>query len=565
MEQPEVIRGRVDAGILQKADRLFRNDDKGTFIEVLQNARRAGATTVDVTFEEIEAEPNYCLVTVEDNGAGIDDFQNLVTLGRSGWDHETQSMEDPAGMGFFSLCQSGVEVISGSRSVTVSQDVFLGKADAEVTDHAYIAGTRLRFTRPSTSQTLSRVLEAVTRFCPLEVRLNGQILPRHDFLEGAIHRELIDGIEVGFATSFRHNAELYRDENWNFYGAIIHESFPSFSGILNANHTGPALALHVRFNVLETGRIKLQLPDRRGVIRNEFLTQFERKTRAAAYRCFQKQAHHALPFRNWKEARDLGVRLQEAACLLTSWAVSARDTDIEPLFAQGKAAVLPDLNKVLLVNSGLADEYTLQAALHSGAKLDFVLYDEKPEYQGYSWYNALPRLSDIEVVIDGVPYVEYQRHDAKARPIAIELQVRIEKPEGEEQIVSIPAFIHVDAEQINDVDFVAVQQSPWDKDETGPFHLDEFLIWATFMSSDDADCDSWQTQRDYYQEVVEQAISDYFRGPRASLVSQLYRLLDSRVSRQAAQLGVTEIKFSRSTPEEYSWTIQLAGRNGSQL
>jgi hypothetical protein len=121
--------------------------------------------------------------------------------------------------------------------------------------------------------------------------------------------------------------------------------------------------------------------------------------------------------------------------------------------------------------------------------------------------------------------------------------------------------VHVDVEQINDADFIAARQSPWDKGGATPFPLDEFLVWATFMSSDDPDSDSWQTQRDYYQEVVEQAISDYFHGPRASLVSQLHRFLDSRVGHEAARLGVTEITFKRSTPQEYGWTVQLTGPN----
>jgi K+-sensing histidine kinase KdpD len=77
------IRGKVDAGILQKADRLFRNDDSGIFIELLQNARRAGATTVEVTIDPADGVGNSSTVTVMDNGAGIEDFQDLVTLGRS--------------------------------------------------------------------------------------------------------------------------------------------------------------------------------------------------------------------------------------------------------------------------------------------------------------------------------------------------------------------------------------------------------------------------------------------------------------------------------------------------
>jgi hypothetical protein len=561
METPALIRGRVDVGILQKADRLFRNDDKGTFIEILQNARRAGATTVNVTLEEIPAEPIHCVVTVEDNGIGIESFQNLVTLGRSGWDQETQDTEDPAGMGFFSLCQSGVEVTSLSKTVTLSRDVFLGNADAEVKDHAYIAGTRLRFTRPSTRLTLSAVLASVAKFCPLDVCLNGEILPQHDFLEGSIYREEIDGIEVGFATKFEHNFTGYRDDNWNFYGSLIHESFSSFAGILSDDHKGPPLALHVRFNVRETGRIKLQLPDRRSVIESEFLLQFKRKATAAAYRCFQQQAQHALPYRNWKEAFQLGVQLKEAACLLTTWSVSARDHDIEPLFGYGETRIVLDLDEALVVTSGLMDGYTLQAALHSGAELDFVLYGEKPEYQGYSWYDQLAKLTNAEVFLDGMLYAERTKNGIAARPKAIEVMVTIEQRGRDTQIVCLPGLVHVDTEDEYGLDpvFVVVQDSPWDKEKEQaiPFSLDEFLMWATFLSSDDLDNDSWQTQKDDHEDLINETICHYFHGPRASLTSQLRQCLTSYITHQAEQLGVTEIKFSRSSSG--GWTIELNG------
>jgi hypothetical protein len=108
----ETIRGSVNAGILDKAERLFRNDDAGIWTEILQNARRAGASAIDVWIEE--AQPGCCIVTVHDDGRGIGNFQDLLTLGKSGWNTETQVTEDPAGMGFFALCRSEVKLYQPS-------------------------------------------------------------------------------------------------------------------------------------------------------------------------------------------------------------------------------------------------------------------------------------------------------------------------------------------------------------------------------------------------------------------------------------------------------------------
>ncbi|HEY6770265.1 MAG TPA: ATP-binding protein [Candidatus Sulfotelmatobacter sp.] len=128
----ETISGKVNAAMLEKADRLFRNDDDGVWIELLQNSRRAGASSVDVTIEEPQPNAASCLITIQDDGTGVDNFQNLLTLGASDWSVETEVSEDPAGMGFFALCRSEVEVHSGTRVVKISPSVFLGKGEARL-------------------------------------------------------------------------------------------------------------------------------------------------------------------------------------------------------------------------------------------------------------------------------------------------------------------------------------------------------------------------------------------------------------------------------------------------
>ena len=62
----EVIRAKVSERLLSKAERLFTGTVDGRVIEVLQNARRAGATEVHIVNSDGE-------VTVCDNGKGIAD------------------------------------------------------------------------------------------------------------------------------------------------------------------------------------------------------------------------------------------------------------------------------------------------------------------------------------------------------------------------------------------------------------------------------------------------------------------------------------------------------------
>ena len=109
------IQACVNPRLLTKADRLFTGTAEGRIIELLQNARRAGATKVTITNED-------GWVTVKDNGEGIDDFAKLLDLGGSGWDETCEESEDPAGVGIFCLAPREVTIRSKGKMVTISKD-----------------------------------------------------------------------------------------------------------------------------------------------------------------------------------------------------------------------------------------------------------------------------------------------------------------------------------------------------------------------------------------------------------------------------------------------------------
>ena len=63
--------------------------------ELMQNARRAGASYVGIDYDN----QSQTLV-VRDDGCGIDDFQKLLTFAESGWDQTTIADENAFGLGF---------------------------------------------------------------------------------------------------------------------------------------------------------------------------------------------------------------------------------------------------------------------------------------------------------------------------------------------------------------------------------------------------------------------------------------------------------------------------------
>lgn len=110
----QTIQAKVNPRLLTKASRLFTGTLEGRIIEILQNARRAGATRVEIT-NQLDG-----MVVVQDDGQGIDDFSKLLDMGGSGWDETLESSEDPAGVGLFCLAPRQVTVRSKDQMLTIA-------------------------------------------------------------------------------------------------------------------------------------------------------------------------------------------------------------------------------------------------------------------------------------------------------------------------------------------------------------------------------------------------------------------------------------------------------------
>ncbi len=89
-------RGALRNGRFAFTNKLTPFTNKLTLVsELLQNARRAGATQVTIVHDATARR-----LTVIDNGCGIEDFQRLLTFNESGWDEDTIRTEHAFGLGF---------------------------------------------------------------------------------------------------------------------------------------------------------------------------------------------------------------------------------------------------------------------------------------------------------------------------------------------------------------------------------------------------------------------------------------------------------------------------------
>ena len=89
---PKTIQASVHPDAINRVPAFFNATTGDVLNELLQNARRSGATRIDVTFNDES-------MTVRDDGRGIEDPAELLAFGQTGWDGETVSREHPAGMG----------------------------------------------------------------------------------------------------------------------------------------------------------------------------------------------------------------------------------------------------------------------------------------------------------------------------------------------------------------------------------------------------------------------------------------------------------------------------------
>lgn len=376
----DTIQAKVNPRLLSKAERLFTGTLDGRVIEILQNARRAGATDVHIVNEDGR-------VTVRDNGGGIADFSALLDLGRSGWDESLEQVEDPAGVGIFCLAPREVQIRSGTKTVVIAGKGWTGKpVEVHAADEA-IQGTRFVF---QDAPWLFEIVERHAVFTGLEVTVDGKLCASEPFVSSgaaAPHPELGCRIEVRecdalsrWHTDWKHNH--YTDDVLvNFHGQVVLWTYMPVSE-------------HLQFLVDLTGEptgIRLMLPARTRLVENEAFERLKAVLDIEAYRYIQKWGSHKLRFSEYCRAKELGIELPEAQPVYQVGLLS--DEPIEPVQVV-KPPDLP-LEKCYRLAPACRDaddpneaNAHLLSALGKFKSL-FVVVDISPIYDGYSW-SALP-------------------------------------------------------------------------------------------------------------------------------------------------------------------------------
>lgn len=137
LETTHVVASVNDKRLLTSLKHLFASSFS-MLGELMQNARRAGATRVDFKLDTERRE-----LSVTDDGRGIQDFSTLIALCESDWEESTTLTEKPFGMGFFSVFYACEKVIieSNGSYIEATLDDIVSKRKIEVKRTDYSTGT----------------------------------------------------------------------------------------------------------------------------------------------------------------------------------------------------------------------------------------------------------------------------------------------------------------------------------------------------------------------------------------------------------------------------------------
>ena len=523
--EPRTIRARIHESAVKRVTRTYAATLAEIFAELLQNARRADAARVRISVERavsgenVPAGETQFSVTVADDGSGIADPAVLLSFGENGWDETLVRREDAAGFGFARLARRGCAVSSRPRApdgetlpgwrVDLAAEHFLGEQAASIhpEDSApYPHGTAISFQATEALTAIRNAAENAARHYPLPVVFEdrtedrsgvGEALPRRAFLDGCVHAEPWRGLAFGVFKDRRHG---YNDPDLNFFGLTLPVRLPAVETV-----NGPAWT--VRADIDDCPELELVLPARKEAVENGFLTEMREAARIAIYRAMAADPDPRPAYQDWTRAREAGIDIAPPPAMLRPWHPSIADSEYwrdPPRPAPASADAM-----VMACDPEPPEAQALWRAAER-AGIAARLFEADRRLEGYNWYDAIERIVAIhtEATVERRPYAldEYpvpERTGAPEaplprRPDAIRMSLAVRAGKGVGRMIDLDADLAFAGEAwayVGDALPLVTAGSA-----IQPFELAGLMRAGFFSFSDDADADSWETQRDRFDE-----------------------------------------------------------------
>ena len=528
------IHARVDDNAIERVTRFF-NARLGSILgELFQNARRAGATEIDVrtTMTGIE---------VSDNGHGIAEPSVVLAFGRSEWDGLDQ--EDPAGMGCYSLARHTATITSRTADqpkawrATLKPCHYRGEKSATVlmVEEETAVGTRVAV--QSDEPHPDELAQTAARFLPVPVRINGKPARQIPFLE----QWDIAGVDHHNDVSFAVRTGMHRGTpclRVNFHGHIVDDNtrVPNVVAI--------AKDWYAEVDVHACPGLELVLPARREVVQNPFLKTLLDRMRTAIYREMAAQSPPiAVPYWTWEEAQEAGIPLPVSPARLSYWRAAPADwtgtwTEPEP------QAIGPVPADAIIVSAELGHgaQAMLQHAVGETGIADRLVGEDK-RYKGFPWYDELPRLTSIAVEIqENGTVTSLDSGPNESRQVdAIWLVATVEQPDQKESSWRIGTDAAIGSMEPTNVDTAGiVLQRGFQSDIVD---IEDMVERGLFEPNEDYD-ESTTTQNSEFRKDLQIEMAKALGGAEAATEKALRQALNSTTiqipSGRQAKLTISE-------------------------
>lgn len=513
---PAEINATISQAAITRVPDFFNASLEDALTELLQNARRAGATRVDISASQDH-------FTVSDDGRGITDPQALLSFGDSHWDEALTGSENPAGMGIYSLARREQVTIQSKTAdgpawlVQLKADNFTGADPAPIRlNPGFPAphGTSISFKPPTYAQ---NDIERPVRHFPLPVFLNGSPLSRSPFLERSIHQEEWQGIALGVIRGYH---SPYYSRRLNFHGVTAAlDALPHISDLKND--------WHVLADVRDCPKLRLTLPARKEVVNTPFLQELREAALASIFRAMQACTDpFDLPFQTHRQAAEMGFHLPEARAMLHAWQPRFAEADrYEPHPDPTPAG--PDC-LIMQLEAPTPDQQVLARAI-DGAELAERIREPDTRLEGYEWYDSIPKITGMDITLqDGADTHRLQslrrsgitrQPNPATRPDAITITLHLEGPAGSDRI-DIPT----DVALYNDEPDIFIDTSTpiVTKNSTiQPFELAALMEEAYFQPGDDIECDARDTQQQDFNKDAMRIARKVLQSPDDAIRSAL--------------------------------------------
>ena len=568
MSTTKRIRARIDPNAIEKITRFFRADEEQVVHELVQNARRAGATRV-----QIECGNEH--LTVTDNGCGIADPEIVLCCGKSSWKAEVKR-EDPAGMGLFALGLRGARIWSRPRDengktgagwkASLTPTVFKGDESCAVKDNDEYPehhGTRVRIEDPTRRWHPANVAEMVKRY-ELAIEINGKPAARDAFLHSgeATYETVWRGVQIAvYHEPFR---QPDRRTEINFHGHVIHEE--GIEGITTERDHW-----WVRIDVLDCRHLKLTLPQRESVVRNDFFELLKTKAERSIYRGVEKAGREVrLSHKQWQRARSLGVELETPHAYGRQWVPLTADPY---RFYSDSTHTLQGPATRLSRKIRASNQQVLFRALilnpELGKKLNLIT--ETEELEGFHWYDRLPRVTHLEArITDADGGTSTINMDNSARPYqhaddrlvdSIELHLTIANPEtGNVSEVTLPtdvAFKNSETNTRPEDAGILLRKKTTAKDRK---EIRGVLVDGFLRTTEDPDDGGYEEQTEGFRLEAAAALTTLTRGRKAAATDTIRDMVDREIAWRVPEghglrididtKGTTEVTLTPATTED---------------